>query len=72
MSNPDKHQEPNEEPVTPEKQPGKTDPTPVQPPPDKPEIPPPPPDVPERDVPRKPADPQAGERAFDKKEPNRK
>ncbi|MGO4294154.1 hypothetical protein [Chitinophaga sp. RAB17] len=73
MNNPDKNKQPITDPAAPDKQqPGKEDPTPVQPPPDKPEIAPIPEELPERDNPRKPADPQAGEekeQAFKRQSP---
>ncbi|CAL1520867.1 hypothetical protein [Chitinophaga sp. MM2321] len=72
MNNPDKNKQPIQDPASPDKQqPGKSDPTPVQPPPDKPEIDPIPEEVPDRDVPRKPADPQAkpAEQAFERQTP---
>lgn len=73
MNNPDKNKQPIPDPAAPDKQqPGKEDPVPVQPPPDKPEIAPIPEELPERDNPRKPADPQAGEekeQAFKRQSP---
>jgi len=79
MNNPDKTKQSVPDPATPERQqPGKEDPPvqppPVQPPPVKPEIEPIPEELPERENPRKPADPQAGEEreeAFKRQSPDK-
>lgn len=70
MNNPDKNKQPIPDPAPDKQQPGKEDPTPIQPPPDKPE--PIPEELPEKENPRKPADPQAGEeqeQAFKRQSP---